>query len=65
MNFKQGSNSFAFGKIKLGSTSVNKIYFGSNFVWLVPVLSSCATEGTCSYIVPISSCATEGSCIRL
>lgn len=65
MNFKQGSNSFAFGKIKLGSSNINKIYFGSTYVWPDQPVSSCATEGTSSYIVPISSCATEGSCVRL
>ena len=64
MNFKQGSNSFAFGKIKLGSTSINKIYFGSNFVWpLIPTSGSCAIEGTAQATIPVFSCAIEAEAV--
>lgn len=55
MNFKQGSNSFAFGKIKLGSTSINKIYFGSNFVWpeATPIPGECYLECDAVATLPI------------
>lgn len=33
MGFVQGSNELAAGKIKLGSTNVDKIYFGSTLAW--------------------------------
>lgn len=33
MGFLQGSNTFAAGKIKLGSTDIDKIYFGSTEAW--------------------------------
>jgi photosystem II stability/assembly factor-like uncharacterized protein len=33
MGFVQGSNTLAAGKIKLGSTDVDKIYFGSTEAW--------------------------------
>lgn len=33
MGFVQGSNTFAVGKIKLGSTDIDKIYFGSTEAW--------------------------------
>lgn len=62
MGFLKGQNSFAFGKIKLGSSNINRIYFGSNYVWPPQEVSSCATEATCSYIAPIFSCATEAIC---
>ena len=65
MGFLKGQNTFALGKLKLGTNNINRIYFGSTYVWPETQAASCATEGTCSYILPISSCATEGSCIRL
>jgi len=37
MGFVQGSNELAAGKIKLGSTDVDKIYFGSTIAWPVSV----------------------------
>ena len=33
MGFVQGSNALAAGKIKLGSTDIDKIYFGSTLAW--------------------------------
>ena len=33
MGFLQGANSLALGKIKLGSSNVDKIYLGANAIW--------------------------------
>lgn len=33
MGFVQGSNAFAAGKIKLGSTDIDRLYFGSDLIW--------------------------------
>ena len=64
MGFVQGSNALAAGKIKLGSTDIDKIYFGSNFVWpLIPTSGSCAIEGTGQVTIPVFSCAIEAEAI--
>lgn len=61
MGFFKGANTFEVGKLKLGSTNIDRIYFGSNYVWPPIILNSCAIEGTAQGITPLYSCAIEGT----
>lgn len=75
MGFLKGTNTFEIGKLKLGSTNIDRLYLGSNYVWPpIPSTSctieataiaanyfaSCAIEGIAQTNVPLFSCAIEG-----
>ena len=61
MGFFKGANTFEVGKLKLGSTNIDRIYFGSDYVWPPIISLSCAIEGTAQGILLLYSCAIEGT----
>lgn len=62
MDFLIGSTSLALGKIKLGSDSVDKIYFNGNLIWPPQGPSVfCSIEGTASSTYSFSICSIEGT----
>ena len=61
MGFLKGVNTFEIGKLKLGSTNIDRLYFGSNYVWPPIASTSCAIEGSAQASVSLFSCAIEGS----
>ena len=63
MGFLKGVNTFEVGKLKLGSTNIDRIYFGSNYVWPPITSSSCAIEGAAQASIPLFSCAIEGNAV--
>lgn len=61
MEFLKGNNTFDFGKLKLGSVNIDRIYLGTSYVWPPLVYSSCAIEGSAAVVTQLFSCAIEGS----
>lgn len=61
MNFLKGNNTFDFGKLKLGSDNIGRIYLGSNYVWPPIISLSCGTEGLATAVAQLYSCAIEAS----
>lgn len=61
MGFLKGTNTFEVGKLKLGSTNIDRIYFGSNYVWPpVPTENSCSIEGITLGAYSLDTCSIEG-----
>ena len=64
MDFLIGSTSFALGKIKLGSNSVDKIYLDGNLIWPPQEPSVfCSIEGTASSTYSFNICSIEGTAL--